>query len=554
MVEELSVLIGGQAGDGIRQTGVIIANLFNKMGYWTFVYDDYQSLIRGGHNFAIVRASRRKVQAHRDRVEILVALNQESVEKHSWRLGERSLVVFDSGSVKAEGLGIPMAEMAKRRGLPLIMRNSVAVGALASMLGVEFSLVESVVRRAISRNVEENLELAREGYASTGKYAGMFKLDVLGSPPGYLVTGNEALSLGAVKAGMKLYVAYPMTPSSSILHYLAANEDKFGIVVIHPENEIAVIGIAEGAAYAGARVAVGTSGGGFALMVEHLSLAGQAEIPVVIFLAQRPGPATGVPTYTEQGDLFFAIFAGHGEFPRVVLAPGDADEAFQLSGEAMNLAWKFQVPVIVLSDKHLSESVYTAIVDEGSVKVEQEKLWDGTGEYKRYLFTEDGVSPLAFPGTPGAIVKANSYEHDEYGLTTEDPVLVARGHEKRLRKMKAIESELREKPCVKTYGNEGSETVLVTWGSTKGVVVEVAERLGLYVVQPLCLYPLPTWELKKLIDPGRRIVSVEVNSTGQLATWLSYNGFRVDGRILKYNGRPFSVEELEERLLRGGAA
>ncbi|MGB9895873.1 MAG: 2-oxoacid:acceptor oxidoreductase family protein, partial [Thermoproteota archaeon] len=248
---------------------------------------------------------------------MLIALNQESIEKHAWRLKEKSLIIFDSSQVKANGFGLPLSNIIKNKKLPLILRNTIAIGALASILGIDFSIVKDVIQSTISKNIEENIEVAEEGYNLAKGYKSDIKVVPSKNQPHYLLTGNEALALGAIKAGLEMYVAYPMTPSSSILHYLAANEDKLNISVIHPENEIAVIGMAEGAAYAGVRAMVGTSGGGFSLMVEHLSLSGQAEIPIVIVLSQRPGPATGVPTYSAQGELFFAIFAGHGEFPRI---------------------------------------------------------------------------------------------------------------------------------------------------------------------------------------------------------------------------------------------
>jgi len=545
---EYSVLIGGQAGDGIRQASDSISRFFNRLGYWIFAYEDYGSLIRGGHDFAIIRAAPKRIFAHKDRVDVLIALNQDTVEKHRWRLKERSTIIYDSAIVKADGLGLSLTDIVKERNLPPVVRNTAALGALANVFGTDFQVVESVIRSSIKRSIEENIEVAKQGYDMAVVRRGTFQIPTLKNPPKPLLSGNEAIALGAVKAGMKLYVAYPMTPSSSILHYLAANTDDLKIVTVHPENEIAVIGMAEGAAYAGVRSMVGTSGGGFALMVEHLSLSGQAEIPIVIFLGQRPGPSTGVPTYTGQGELFFAMFAGHGEFPKIVVAPGDPEQAFYLTSDAMNLAWKFQVPVIVLGDKHLSESTYTTEIDEERAIFEEGKRWSAGGEYKRYSFADDPISPLAFPGTEGAVVKSNSYEHDEYGITTEEPELIARDHEKRLGKMKAIEDELRGRNTVMTYGNPGSDVAIVTWGSTKGTVVEVAEDHGLSVVQPLYLHPLPTWEIGKYLQKPKKVICVEVNAKAQLSTWLKYNGFRVDGNIQKYNGRPFTVEELDGRI------
>jgi len=551
MNHEYSILIGGQAGDGIRLTGYTIAKLFNRLGYWVFAYNDYQSLIRGGHNFSIVRAADKKIEAHKEKVNIIIAMNQETIDKHYWRLENKKLIIFDSNNVKAEGLGLPLTEIVKNMGLPLIAKNSVALGALASVLGLEFSLIEKVIMSSFRRSIDENIKVAKEGYEAAINYKGIFKIPIIhNSQSKFLLSGSEAIGLGAVKAGLKLYVAYPMTPSTPLLHYLASNSDEFKMIVIQPENEIAAIGIAEGAAYAGIRSMVGTSGGGFCLMVEHLSLAGQAEIPILIMIGERPGPAIGLPTYHAQGELFFSIFAGHGEFPRIVASPGDPEEAFYLSAEMLNLAWKFQVPAILLADYCLLESTFSTIIDEEKVIIENPKIWTGEGEYKRYLQTENGVSPLAFPGMEKAIVKSNSYEHDEFGITTEDPDLTKQGAEKRIKKSIAIENELKKKITVKTYGNPMSQIVLITWGSTKGAVVEIAEKHGLSAIQPLYLNPLPVWEIEKYLSKAEKTICIEANSTGQLAKWMKYHGFKIDETILKYDGRPFTIDYLEEKIKR----
>lgn len=543
-----SILIGGQAGDGIKRAGDAVAKLFNRLGYWIFAYVDYPSLITGGHNFVIVRAGSEKILAHADKVDILMALNQETIEKHKGRLKEKTLIIFDSNSVKAKGLGLPLSEIVKNKGLPQIARNSAGLGAVASVLEIEFPIVADVIRNSIRKKTEENIEAARAAYNQAKKFGKVFKLPLLKNPPKPLLTGNEAIALGAVKAGLKAYIAYPMTPSTSILHYLAKHEEKLNIVTFQPENEIGVIGAAQGAAYAGVRTMVGTSGGGFALMTEHLSLAGQAEIPTVIVLSQRPAPASGVPTYTAQGDLFFALHAGHGEFPKIIIAPGDVEEAFYLTAEALNLAWKFQIPVIILSDKHLSENIFSAEFDENKVVRENPKMWNKKGEYKRYALKEDGISPLAFPGEKKAIVKLNSYEHDEFGITTENPELVIKGNEKRLKKMKAIEDALMKKETVKVYGNPKSKTALIAWGSTKGAVVEIGRSYNLKVIQPLFLHPFPILALKKHLSNVKKIIGVEVNSTGQLCKLLKSNGFKIDKQILKYDGRPFTVDELDKKI------
>ncbi|MBW1692987.1 MAG: 2-oxoacid:acceptor oxidoreductase subunit alpha [Deltaproteobacteria bacterium] len=545
-MKNISILIGGKAGDGIRQAGHTISRLLNRIGYRIFFYDDYPSLIRGGHNFSIIRASEKRIIAHKDNVDIIVALNQETSEKHKSRLNAEGMILYDSKTVDTEGVGVDFMEIVKKLDGQPIMRNTAAIGALAKVLGIEWPVVERVMKDTIEKQVELNLKIAQLTYdeVETSSLA-IQKLNQKSLP---LLSGNEAIALGAVQAGLNMYIAYPMTPASAILHYLAAHEDDLGVVTVHPESEIAVALMALGAAYAGVKSMVGTSGGGFALMTEALSLAGQGEFPVVFVESQRPGPSTGVPTYTMQGDLSFVVHSGHGEFLKVVLAPGDAEEAFYLTGLAMNLAWKFHIPTFVLSDKHLSESIFSFEADPDKIKPEQPLMWDGQGDYKRYLDTQDGISPLAFPGDPAATVKATSYEHDEYGIATEEPDQIARMQEKRLRKKEGLIDELAKNEQVKIYGNRESKTTLLCWGSTKGACVEVAETLGLKVVQPLVVEPLPINPLRQALSDADKIIGVEVNATGQLARLISGHGFGVDHMILRYDGRPFTVDGLLDKV------
>jgi 2-oxoglutarate ferredoxin oxidoreductase subunit alpha len=545
-MEELSILIGGKAGDGIRQAGQTLARLLNRKGYRIFFYDDYPSLIRGGHNFSIIRASKKKIQAHKEKVDLIVALNQDAVEKHKHRLNPGGVILYDSKKVEAQGVGVDFMGLVKELEGSPIMRNTAALGALAKMLNIEWEMLERVITDTMDKKVDLNLKIAQSAYHRVEKaWVSVPKLDQKMLP---LVSGNEAIALGAVQGGLNMYIAYPMTPASAILHYLAEHEDELGVVTIHPESEIGVVLMALGAAYAGAKTMVGTSGGGFALMTEALSLSGQGEIPIVFVECQRPGPGTGVPTYTMQGDLSFVIHSGHGDFTKVVLAPGDAEEAFYLTGLAMNLAWKFQTPCFVLSDKHLSESIFSFDADPDKIKPEDPLLWDGQGEYKRYLDTQNGISPLAFPGNPAAMVKATSYEHDEYGITTEDSEQIVRMQQKRLRKKKTLEEELCRCEQVKVYGDPESKTVLLCWGSTKGSCIEVAEELGLKVVQPLVLEPLPVEPLKKALSGADKIIDIEVNTTGQLAKHVSAYGICIDDMILRFDARPFTVDSLLEKV------
>ena len=339
-----------------------------------------------------------------------------------------------------------------------------------------------------------------------------------------------------------------MTPASSILHFLARYEDELGLVTYHPENEIAAVITAIGAAYAGARTMVGSSGGGFALMTEGVSLCAQSETPVVFVVSQRPGPSTGVPTYTMQADLHFVLNSGQGDIVRFVVAPGDPDEAFIWTGHALNLAWKYQIPAFVLTDKNLSESTYSFESKGDEVERGNERLWDGDGTYKRYLMSEDGVSPLAFAGREGAVVKATSYEHDEFGIAAEEPEAIERMQTKRLTKRKGLYEDISRMEAVKTYGNTHSKVGLVCWGSTKGACVEVAQRLDLKVIQPIVLEPFPVEQVKEALQGVTRVIGIETNATGALCRLLSCNGLAVDERILKFDGRPFDVDVLEREV------
>jgi 2-oxoglutarate ferredoxin oxidoreductase subunit alpha len=550
-MDEFSVLVGGRAGDGINEAGMIIARLYNQLGYCLYQYLDYPSLIRGGHNFAIVRASDKKIGAHRDQVDFLLALNQETIDRHKWRLKESSIVIYDSDETKSGldgGFGLPLKTMAKEAGAPAIARNSGLIGAFSKAAGIEEGIVEDVLRKEIPKSIDENLEVARRGREEIDGKEGL-KVERRSYPCCPVITGNEIIGLGLLRGGLDAYVAYPMTPSSGILHFLAGVADEFSVKVVHPENEIAVILMAQGFAYAGKRAALGTSGGGFCLMTEGMSLAGMAEMPLVVVVSQRAGPSTGVPTYTAQSDLHFVMNAGQGEFPRLVIAPGDLEQAFNWSATSLSLAWKYQIPVILLSDKTLSESAYSFNLAEArEIPVIRPILWDGEGEYRRYARTDDAISPLAFPPMKGAVVKANGYAHLESGITTEDAREIKDVQEKSLQKEKRLKKELEALPAVRTYGDEYGSVALLCWGSNKPVCAEVGERLGLRVIQPVVMNPFPIAQFKEALEGVERKISVETNSTGQLARLVRCIGLKVDDLILKYDARPFSVEDLEERL------
>ncbi|MEM2123709.1 MAG: 2-oxoacid:acceptor oxidoreductase subunit alpha [Methanolinea sp.] len=538
--------MGGKAGDGINSAGYLVAQILSHAGYRVYMYFDYPSLIKGGHNFAIVRASPERKGAVREAVDFVLALNQDTLDLHRWRIREGTVTICDGWQVKGGDVRVPVPDILREEGAPPVMGNSCLIGAFARAAGIRWEILAEVFARHVRKGLEMNLKVARRGYEFSREYRAIRELDARPAP---IISGNEAIGLGLIHGGLDAYVAYPMTPTSNLLHFLAENAGDAGITVFHPENEIAVMLMALGFAYAGKRTAVGTSGGGFCLMTEGLSLSGGAEIPVVVVLGQRPGPSTGMPTYTAQSDLHFALHAGQGEFPRLVVAPGDPMQAFTWSSLSLDLAWKYQVPAIVLCDKTLCEGYYSADIPAGAVpRAGGVKAGEPGPGYKRYLLTEDGVSPLLFPGAPGTLVKVNSYTHDEAGITTEDPTVAALMAEKRARKRKALEAAVAELPAVFTGGTKDAERALVCWGSTVSACCEVGRERNFRVVQPVVLSPFPREQFLAALGGTGDLVVVEENSCGQLEMLLARHGVRATASVRKYDGRPFSVDELSRRL------
>ncbi len=548
-MNEVSVLVGGKAGDGITNAGTLIAQVLSHLGYFVYMYTDYPSLIRGGHNYAIVRGAEREVSVHRNRVDFILALDQRTVDRHR-DASPASIMIVNADLVKSshDGQEISIHAILAAEAAPAIMGNSAMIGAFAKAAGISWETVDQVFHTHVPKGLEQNLRVAHRAYDSVQTVR---TIEPRKRPAQALITGNEAISLGLVKAGLSAYISYPMTPSSGILHFLAEHADRFCLDVIHPENEIAVILMALGFSYAGRKVAVGTSGGGFCLMTEGLSLAGMAELPIVIIVSQRTGPSTGLPTYTGQSDLGFAVHAGQGEFPRLVVAPADASEAYYWSDVAMSLAVKFQIPAIILSDKTLSEGMYSFDREKtGDVMAEAKNplFWDKIQPYSRYRDMPAGISPLAFPGEKDAVVKVNGYAHDESGITTEDAGLVSLMAKKRMSKGMELASELMEYHTVNVSGTAGAPVAILCWGSVRGACEEVADTLGLRVVQPVVLTPFPTAQLAKACIGVSRLIAVEENATAQLVALAREHGFAVYGDVLKYDGRPFTPDELLARV------
>ena len=542
-MREVSVLVGGRAGDGINNAGLMVAHLLNHLGYYICISIDYPSLIRGGHNFAVVRAADEPIGVSTSRIDYLIALNQETLDRHLPHCHDCTVIVnADLVKPVKNGQALSVTSILKAESAPPVTGNSAMIGAFAKAAGIPWETVNNVFSRHMPKATDENLRVARRAYDQINTTR---PIPVLPHPPHSLLSGNEAIGLGLVAGGLATYISYPMTPSSSLLHFLAANAERFGITVIHPENEIAVILMALGSAVAGKKTAVGTSGGGFCLMTEGLSFAGQAEIPVVIVVSQRTGPSTGLPTYTGQAELSFVLHAGQGEFPRLVVAPADAKEACTWSESAVGIAWKYQIPAFVLADKTLSEGIYSLDYEElPRLPMPDAVLWDGQAPYRRYTDTPDGISPLAFPGRKDAVVKVNSYAHDEDGITTENAGLVAQMAEKRRKKYMKLKEEMDRFPCVNVRGLRDGTTALLCWGSVRNACDEVAAQLGLRVIQPVVLSPYPDRQFASASRGVERMIAVEENATGQLAALVREHGGHVDNTVLKYDGRSFTPDEL----------
>ena len=557
-----TVGVGGAAGDGTREAGASLAQLLVNLHFDTFVGFDYPSLIRGGHNYSRVSFSGEKVHSDHTMLDVLVALNEETLQVHKNELHKDAVVLADSFEKEdLERFGVnavilPMKEFAEKLGAPSITRTSVALGAACYLLGFSLQDVIPVITDVFKeKSLDANLKLAEMGYGHLEKLRFRhWKQLVPGrAAAAELTDGNTAFGDGLAAAGLDFYFGYPMTPSSGILHYLAKQQKDLKIKVIQPESELAVINMALGAAYAGKRAAVGTATGGFALMQEAFGLAGMTEVPIAIAVSQRYAPATGAATYTAQADLQFILHSGHGEFPRIVLAPGDPMEAFACGADALNLAWKYQVPAIVVLDRQLSESLESIPVpDAKSVKIERGKIHEKPPEnYGRYQIMADGVSPMVFPGTPGAVVKVDSYEHDESGITTEEAEPIRKMNDKRFAKARGIAKELDAREGVKVYGDKSSKNAIVFWGSTKGAVLEAAKYLTkpAKLVQVVWMEPFDAARVVAELAGAKMIIDVEANHTAQLAALIrEKTGIFIEKGILRYDSRPFDPVELAETI------
>lgn len=563
--------IGGEAGFGIMTVGLSFSKIATRSGYQIFDYTEYPSLIRGGHNTYEVLISDETIGSSKHGVDLLVCLNKDTYEFHKTRLTPESVVVYDPEDFEFEQnvikVQIPFKKIKKKNEVMQIMINTVAIGASLALLDADIEILRDIIRKEFMKKGQEvvdfNLKFADIGYDHIrNNYASIVKPILTRKPTTERVVAgvNDIFSLATVAADCRFYSAYPMTPSSSILTTLAAWQQQTGMVVRHSEDEIAVINNALGASHAGVRSAVGTSGGGFALMVETLSYAGVAEIPIVVFLGQRPGPATGLPTWTEQGDLLFACNAGHGEFPKIVLAPGDIYEMLEITMKAFDLADIYQLPVIVMSDKLIGESHTT--YDKATMmsfianyKINRGKTVRETTQekYLRYKLSEDGISERLLPGQKGHFYQANSYEHTEDSHTTEDAHIRIQQVDKRNKKIDVYLNSQFSAPTV-VGSLEDSEFCFVSWGGNKGAILDAQKMLEKEhrkssFIHFTHVFPLNESVIKPLFEKNKRYILVENNSHGQFGKLLRMEtGININEKILKYDGRPIFPEEIVEYI------
>jgi 2-oxoglutarate ferredoxin oxidoreductase subunit alpha len=579
MATEITVGIAGAAGDGLDRTGDTLARTAARLGLHVYTYNSYQSLIRGGHTWLRLRLAQDKVDNHGDHLGVLVALNQDGIERHAPEVEAGGAIVFNGARFNCAPVlvprGVALAPLpvpdltAKLGKLLPVMQNTAALGALVHLIGFDLEVTAEILYETFKKKgqeiIDQNVGVLRAGYEHASR-----TFPALGCQWNFsrkrrpVVTGNLMMALGAVAGGCKFYSAYPMSPASFILHWLAAHSEKCGVVVKQAEDELAVVNIAIGAGHAGARSMCATSGGGFALMSEAIGMAGMIETPVVVVNVQRGGPSTGLPTKTEQGDLNQALGASQGDFPRVIIAPRDATDCFHSTVEALNLAETFQLPVILISDLLLGEHRSTIEPEAISNEVPIERgEWvtalspdeANNGGYKRYALTPSGISPRARPGRAGLMHVSGTDDHDEKGILISDehtnPAIRRKMHEKRMRKVEGVRARL-QPPVLE--GRAQAEVTLVGWGSTWSVIHEAAEQLeraGIAANQLHFKYihPFHGAEARKILESCKRTVMVENNFTGQFARHLrAESGFAVDHLLTRYDGEPFEPAYIAERV------
>ncbi len=569
---DLSLSIGGAAGQGIATPGNILARLFTRRGLYLNAYNAYQSIVRGGHIFLTIRISDRKVYSHGDRLDILVCLNQDTMDRHLGLMGPGSRVIFNSDSITpgtAEAgvhmCPMPVADLSDGSRNKLV-QNTIALGLIAYMLGLDFQVLKDALTLQFQRKgqdtVDENVGVARAGFDHAAVNFDRYPEPIPnGSKPQALWTGNEALAMGGAAAGVKFYCAYPMSPSTGVLHWMARNARELGIMVRQGEDEIAVANMVIGAAHTGCRAMCATSGGGFALMTEAIGSAAMMEIPAVFIDVQRAGPSTGVPTKTEQGDLWQVLGASQGDFERFIVAPRNALDAFNTIPEVFNLCDRHQCPGIVISDLLISEGTFSVDPDDLDMHPEIDRgelITEPSmnGDYLRYEDTESGISPRALPGLEGHVHVVATDEHDQDGVLISDeftnPHKRRRMVEKRARKVQDAAHAIAP-PALE--GPEAAEVTLIGWGSTYGVIKEAVAQLEAKGISanhlPIkWIVPLHARVVTEIVAAAKRTIIVENNYSGQFYRYLrSETGLDVDGHIRKYDGEPFMPHHIVDAVV-----
>lgn len=551
-----NILIGGTAGQGMDTISDFLEKFLKKKGFYVFSNKDYMSRVRGGHNFTQVRFGEEPIYAHHPDLDLIVALDKATVELHKERLKPEGIIIVDE-SIEAEDERIkklPLMKTAKEVGLSRAF-GTVAAGAVIKHFGVAKEGVEEVIPKKFTEEIRKiNLDAFNKGYELI---EGKFNLIEGKAKNLVMINGNNAIALGAITGGLSFYSAYPMTPATSVMTYLAKKQVEVGMVVDQAEDEVAAINAAIGASYAGARSMTGSSGGGFSLMVEALGLAGITETPLVVIDSQRPGPATGLPTRTEQSDLSFILTASHGEFPRMVIGVRNAEDAFYQTFRALNIADKYQMVVIILTDQYLADANLTLPKFKlEDLKIERyisgAEALEGGEEYKRYKLSSNGISPRLIPGkVEGQVVLVDSDEHTEYAHITESGEVRNQMMEKRMGKLELLKEDLLEPEY---FGVEKPEILLLGWGSTYGALKEAVDVLNKENVSVGALsfgdiYPLPKQLLNKYSKEAKYVVNIEQNYTGQLGKLITQEtGILMDKSILKYDGKQITPVEICERV------
>ncbi|NGM69502.1 2-oxoacid:acceptor oxidoreductase subunit alpha [Natronolimnobius sp. AArcel1] len=574
MAEDLNWAVGGEAGDGIDSTGKIFAQALSRAGRHVFTSKDFASRIRGGYTAYKIRTAVDDVQSVVDRLDILVALTQRTIDENLDELHEGSAIIYDGErSWEAEipdeitAVDVPLKSLAEEAG-GAIMRNVVALGAACEIADFDVEYLDESLEKRFggkgSKIVENNKEAARLGQEYVQEN---YDLDHLGysletTDNDYvLLNGNEAIGMGAIAAGCRFYAGYPITPATSIMEYLTGRIEEYGGHVVQAEDELSAINMALGGARAGARAMTATSGAGIDLMTETFGLIATSETPLVITDVQRSGPSTGMPTKQEQGDLNMALYAGHGEVPRFVVAPTTITECFWKTIEAFNLAEKYNTPVFLISDLAMSVTEQTfppEAFDMDAVEIDRGKLvdddtvgeWlDSQGRFRAHAATEDGVSPRAIPGTTDGAHMSTGLEHDELGRRTEETDVRVQQVDKRNRKVETAKEE--EGWEYREFGNPDSDNLVLSWGSNEGALVEALDYLeeddiDLRVISVPYIFPRP--DLTDEIESAEDVIVVECNATGQFADLIEHDALTRVKRINKYTGVRFKADELAEQI------